>query len=138
MKKVNVNELLVWNLEDMVEYFGDWDYRKGEYVLKFELGSRNENELLGEVEVKDGMFEVKDVEDICNWLKEEDGEEGDYEFVSSEIEDWWEGRNVYGENYLEEFSIVYVRVEVQMLDKIVIVCSGILIGGFVFMYVVGG
>ena len=25
-----------------------------------------------------------------------------------------------------------------MLDKIVIVCSGILIGGFVFMYVVGG
>ena len=138
MKKVNVNELLVWNLEDMVEYFGDWDYRKGEYVLKFELGSRNENELLGEVEVKDGMFEVKDVEDICNWLKEEDGEEEDYEFVSSEIEDWWEGRNVYGENYLEEFSIVYVRVEVQMLDKIVIVCSGILIGGFVFMYVVGG
>ena len=112
MKKVNVNELLVWNLEDMVEYFGDWDYRKGEYVLKFELGSRNENELLGEVEVKDGMFEVKDVEDICNWLKEEDGEEEDYEFVSSEIEDWWEGRNVYGENYLEEFSIVYVRVEV--------------------------
>lgn len=138
MKKVNVNELLVWNLEDMVEYFGDWDYRKGEYVLKFELGSRNENELLGEVEVKDGMFEVKDVEDICNWLKEEDGEEEDYEFVSSEIEDWWEGRNVYGENYLEEFSIVYVRVGVQMLDKIVIVCSGILIGGFVFMYVVGG
>jgi len=25
-----------------------------------------------------------------------------------------------------------------MLDKIVIVCSGVLIGGFVFMFVVGG
>jgi hypothetical protein len=31
-----------------------------------------------------------------------------------------------------------LRWEDNMLDKIVIVCSGILIGGFVFMYVVGG
>ncbi len=115
MKKVNVNDLKVWKYEDMVEYWNMDDLEKGEYVLKFQLGCRGEEELIGKVDVVDGMFEVKDEDDIRCWLKGEIERWWDYEydeFVSSDFEEWWEGKNVYGENYEEEFGYIYVRVKV--------------------------
>ena len=115
MKKVNINELEIWNKEDMVEYWGDWGYEKGEYVLKFEMGCRGEEELIGKVDIVDGCIMVRDENDIKDWIRESEGGDVDedmFEFVGSDIEDWWEGCNVYGEMVFEELSYVYVRVKV--------------------------
>ena len=42
-----------------------------------------------------------------------DVDEDMFEFVNSDIEDWWEGCNVYGEMIFEEYSICYVRVNIE-------------------------
>ena len=115
MKKLKVEDLKVWNKEEMIKYWGDWDYRSGEYVLKFELGCRGEEELIGECEIVDGEIEVRDEDDIRVWLKEniEDWMDFEYdEFVCSDIEEWWDGKNVYGEVVLEELGYIYVRVSI--------------------------
>lgn len=115
MKKVKVEDMKVWNKEDMIEYWGDWGYEKGEYILKFELGCRGEEELIGKVDVVDGMFEVRDEDDIRIWIKENEEFWMDFEydeFVSSDFEEWWEGKNVYGECVFEELGFIYVRVKI--------------------------
>lgn len=115
MKKIKVDDLKVWNYKDMVEYWDVGEMKKGEYVLKFEIGSRGEDVCLGEVEVVDGMFEVRDEDDIRCWLKgeiEEWWNEEYDEFVCSDFEEWFDDKNVYGECVFEELSYVYVRVKV--------------------------
>jgi len=111
---VNVEKLVVWKFEDFCEYFDVSDDREdyvgGVRIIKIELGCRGVEELVEDVDVVDGMFEVKSVKEIFEI------DDYDEEFVSSEIEDWFEvdgvNMNVYGESYEEEFGYVYVRVEV--------------------------
>ena len=111
---VNVEKLVVWKFEDFCEYFDVSDDREGYVggvrIIKIELGCRGVEELVEDVDVVDGMFEVKSVKEIFEI------DDYDEEFVSSEIEDWFEvdgvNMNVYGESYEEEFGYVYVRVEV--------------------------
>ena len=116
MKKVKVEDMKIWNKDEMIEFWGDWDYRSGDYILKFECGSRGEDELLGEVEIVNGEFEVRDEDDIRDWIKgniEEWWNEDNWdEFVCSDIEEWWEGKNVYGECVFEELNFMYVRVSI--------------------------
>ena len=112
---VNVEKLVVWKFEDFCEYFDVSDDREdyigGVRIIKIELGCRGEENIVGDIDVVDGMFEVKSVKEIL-----EINDCDDDEFVSSEVEDWFKiddvDMNVYGESYGEEFGYVYVRVEV--------------------------
>lgn len=148
---VNVEKLDVWKFEDFVGSFDvsddREDYKSGIRILKIELGCRGEEDVIEDVDVVNGEFKVSSFDDICDWLKgeiEEWWNDSSWdEFVMSDFEEMVNCesggfKKCYSEVWLEELGYVYVRVEVQMLDKIVIVCSGILIGGFVFMFVVGG
>ena len=99
--KMEVEKLAVWNWEDFCEYWDfdiseKCDFNEGVRILKFELGSRGEQELVEDVDVVD---------------------ESAFEFANGEIEEWFEDSkgnmlSVYGETIFEELGYVYVRVEV--------------------------
>ena len=122
--KVKVENLVVWKFADFCEYFDvsddKEDYNEGVRVLKIECGSRGEEEIIEDVEIVNGEFEVRSEDDIRDYLKGEIeewwNEENWDEFVSSGIEEWYAidgvNMNVYGENVFEELGFLYVRVEV--------------------------
>lgn len=119
--KMDVADLAVWNFTDFCEYWDTGadkdDFIKGESILKFELGSRGEAELVEVVEVVDNKFEVRDTQDIMDWITAQGGDEDEMEFAAAGIEEWFNGAEgelltVYGETVFEELGFVYVRLYV--------------------------
>ena len=122
--KMEVAKLSIWNWEDFCEYWDfdisdKEDFNEGVRILKFELGSRGEQELIEDVKVIDGFFECRDTAEIKNFIFKEYAEEDEsaFEFANGEIEEWFEDSagnmlSVYGETIFEELGYVYVRVEV--------------------------
>ena len=121
---MEVAKLSIWNWEDFCEYWDfdisdKEDFNEGVRILKFELGSRGEQELIEDVKVIDGFFECRDTAEIKNFIFKEYAEEDEsaFEFANGEIEEWFEDSkgnmlSVYGETIFEELGYVYVRVEV--------------------------
>jgi len=124
---VNVEMLDVWKFEDFVGSFDvsddREDYNKGERILKIECGGRGEENVIEDVDVIDGMFEVSSFDDICDWLKGEIEEwwgisswdefvMSDFEEMVNLVDDNKKWLKCYSEGWLEELGYIYVRVEV--------------------------
>ena len=124
---VNVEMLDVWKFEDFVGSFDvsddREDYNKGERILKIECGGRGEENVIEDVDVIDGMFEVSSFDDICCWLKGEIEEwwndsswdefvMSDFEEMVNLVDDNKKWLKCYSEGWLEELGYIYVRVEV--------------------------
>ena len=79
MKKVNVNDLDIWNVEELkYEFYSDIEIDSDDIVLEIQIGCRGEIDDIKKVNVVDGMFEVNDVDDISEIvLKDIDEDEFD-------------------------------------------------------------
>ena len=84
MLKFEVSEMVEFGVEELCEkYFGGLeveDFDSGSGVYKIEVGSRGEIEGVSSVEVKEGVFEVKSVEEMLDSCSDEEERE--------EMEDW--------------------------------------------------
>ena len=124
MKKVNVNDLDIWNVEELkYEFYSDIEIDSDDIVLEIQIGCRGEIDDIKKVNVVDGMFEVNDVDDISEIvLKDIDEDEFDDEeeleeskeymldFVCSVIDEL-NDKKVYLEGWFEESSSYYVRLK---------------------------
>ena len=124
MKKVNVNELDVFDIEDLKkEFYVDIedDISKDDIVFEIMIGCRGEVEEIKRVNVVDGFFEVNEEKDISeivlkdfdedDYDDEEELEEGkEYflEYVCSEFSKL-NNKKVYLEGWFEESSSYYIR-----------------------------
>jgi len=124
MKKVNVNELDVFDIEELKkEFYVDIedDISKDDIVFEIMIGCRGEVEEIKRVNVVDGIFEVNEEKDISeivlkdfdedDYDDEEELEEGkEYflEYVCSEFSKL-NNKKVYLEGWFEESSSYYIR-----------------------------
>lgn len=118
MKNVSVNELDVFDMNELENEF----YIEGEMngfddvsendVIEIMFGSRGEVEDIKKCNIVDGMFEVKDVNDIKNYLinENDDYDDGLFEYVYSDFEKI-NKKNVYSEVYFEESYSYFVRIK---------------------------
>ena len=126
MKKVNVNELDIFNVEDLKKEFyldieNDIDF-ENDIVLEICVGCRGEIDEIKKVNVVDGIFEVNEEKDISEIvLKDfdedeyeedeiEEGKEYFLEYVCSEMFEL-NNKKVYLEGWFEESSSYYVRLK---------------------------
>ena len=124
MKKVNVNELDVFDIEELKkEFYVDIedDISKDDIVFEIMIGCRGEVEEIKRVNVVNGFFEVNEEKDISeivlkdfdedDYDDEEELEEGrEYflEYVCSEFSKL-NNKKVYLEGWFEESSSYYIR-----------------------------
>jgi hypothetical protein len=124
MKKVNVNELDVFDIEELKkEFYVDIedDISKDDIVFEIMMGSRGEVEEIKKVNVVDGIFEVNEIDEISEIVLE-DVDEGNFddeeefeeskeymlEYVCSEFSKL-NNKKVYLEGWFEESCSYYVR-----------------------------
>ena len=129
MKKIKVENMDVWNVEDLMEEFllekDDFKFENGVYEIR--NGCRGEIDDIIKCDIVDGEFEVKEEEDIKNdilenvleeeWIFNEMSEE---EYKKELCEFVWSGmeggncifKSLYLECWFEESSSCFVRVNV--------------------------
>ncbi len=109
MLKFKIEDLKVVSVEELSEKLCvEYDDFDGNGVYKIEVGSRGEIEGVSKVDVVDGVFEVKSVEEMLDSCESEDERE--------EMEDW-----VYVEMFegvvsvceFEEYGYDYVKIMVD-------------------------
>ena len=128
MKKIKVENMDIWNIEDLgEEFFVERDDFDGSGVYEIRNGCRGEIDGIIKCEIIDGEFEVKEEEDIKNeilenvleeeWIFNEVSEE---KYKKEMVEFVWSGmeggncifKNLYLECWFEESNSCYVRLEV--------------------------
>ena len=128
MKKIKVENMDVWNIEDLMEEFlieKDDILESGIYEIR--NGCRGIIDEIVKCDVVDGEFEVNDDDDIKNdiwsgvseddWLNDDCSEK---EYKDMIVEFVWSGmeggncvfKNLYLEMWFEESNSCYVRVNV--------------------------
>ena len=128
MKKIKVENLDVWNIEDLgEEFFVEKDDILESGVYEIRNGCRGIIDEIVKCEIVDGMFEVKDEDDIRNNILENVLEEewifndmSEEEYKKELCEFVWSGmergncifKSLYLECWFEESNSCYVRVEV--------------------------
>ena len=123
MKKVNVNELDIFSIEELKkEFYVDIenDISENDIVLEICVGCRGEIDEIKKVNVVDGIFEVNDVDDISeivmkdfdgNEYEEDEIEEGKEYFLGYVCSEMYvvDNKKVYLEGWYEESVSYYVR-----------------------------
>ena len=106
MKKVNVNELDIFNVVDLKKEFYldiENDISSDDIVLEICVGCRGEIDEIKKVNVVDGIFEVNEEKDISEIVLK-DFDEDEYE--EDEIE---EGKEYFLEYVCSEMCVVIIR-----------------------------
>lgn len=125
MLNVKVNDLDIWNVEELMKefYIEKNDVIESDIVLEICVGCRGEIDEIKNVEVVDGMFKVNEESEIREIvLKDfdeldldedenvEECRENFVEFVCSELFDL-NNKKVWLEGWFEESSSYYVRLK---------------------------
>ena len=105
MKVVSVDELR----EKVCVEYDDFD---GNGVYKIEVGSRGEIEGVSKIDVVDGVFEVKSVEEMLDGCESEDEREEMEDWVYVEMSD-----GVVNVCEFEEYGYDYYRVEFEVDEE---------------------
>ena len=103
LKEVSVDELLKIIGWDISDWFEGEVFESG--VYKIEVGSRGEIEGVSKVDVVDGVFEVKSVEEMLDSCKDEEEREEMEDWCYVELDD-----GVVNVCEFEEYGYDYYRV----------------------------
>ena len=116
MIKFEMSELREFSVEELCDkkYFGglERDDFDGNGVYKIEVGSRGEIEGVSKIDVVDGVFEVKSVEEMLEGCESEDEREEMEDWVYVEMSD-----GVVNVCEFEEYGYDYYRVEVELDEE---------------------